>query len=93
MLLNTSEFRGAGFMRWLILALLLLVLSTGAALSVSLFVVPDSSLSERGQESAGRSQYDDEDDGSQVEPPPGPPPAGIESPDTDYSAGSTRRLA
>lgn len=93
MLLGTTEFRGGGFMRWLILALPVVLLSTGAALSVSLFVVPDSALSERSQESAGRAQYDDEDHGGQVEPPRGPPPARVESPETDYSAAYTRWLA
>ena len=47
-------------MRWLILALPLVLLSTGAALAVSLFVVSESALSERIQESAGRAQYGDE---------------------------------
>ena len=61
-------------MRWLILALPVVLLSTGAALSVSLFVVSESALSERSQESAGRAQYADEDQGGQVEPPRGSPP-------------------
>ncbi|MDQ3793722.1 MAG: NlpC/P60 family protein, partial [Actinomycetota bacterium] len=80
-------------MRWLILALPVVLLSTVAALSVSLFVVPDSALSERSQESAGRAQYADEDQGGQVEPPGGPPPTSVEGPEPEYSAGYTRWLA
>src|SRR3712207_9076272 len=88
--LGETEFRGGGLMRWLILALPVALLSTGAAWSISLFVVPDSALSERSQESAVRAQYDGEDPGSQVEPPRAPPPARVESPEPDYSARYTR---
>jgi cell wall-associated NlpC family hydrolase len=77
-------------MRWLVVVLLA-ALSTGAALSVSLFVVPNSALSERtGEEGAGKAQYSEEDH-SYVEPPQGatPGPSEVESPETDYDAGST----
>ncbi len=80
-------------MRWLKLALPVVLLSTGAALSILLFVVPDRALSERSQESAARAQYDDEGHSSQVEPPRRPPPAVVESPETDYAADYTRWLA
>ena len=80
-------------MRWLKLALPVVLLSTGAALSILLFVVPDRALSERSQESAGRAQYEDEGHSGQVESPRGPPPAGVESPETDYADDYTRRLA
>ena len=80
-------------MRWLILALPVVLLSTGAALSVSLFLVPDSALSERSQESAAGAQYDDEDHASQVEPPRSPPPAAVESPETTLATDYTRWLA
>src|ERR687893_2477827 len=91
MLLHTSDIRGGGFMRWLILALPVVLLCTGAALSVSLFVVPESALSERNQESAGRAQYADEDQGGWVEPPRSSPPASVEVPEPDYSAAEYSR--
>jgi hypothetical protein len=93
MLRGTTEFRGGGLMRWLIVALPVVLLSTGAALSVSLFVVPDSALSERSQEGAGEAQYYDEDDGSNVEPLRRTPPERVdaESPQTDYSAADYAR--
>jgi hypothetical protein len=80
--------------RWLILALSAVCLSTAAALSILLFVVSGSALSERsGEESAGRAQYHDEDDGY-VKPPRGarPPRPGAESPEADYSPGYTGSL-
>lgn len=81
-------------MRWLILALPVVLLSTGVALSVSLFVVSESALSERSQESAGRAQYAGEEQGGQVEPPPrGTPPASVEVPEPDYSDDYGRWLA
>ncbi len=69
-------------MRWLILALSAVCLSTGAALSVSLFVVSERS----GAESAAEAQYRDEDY-SYVEPPQNatPAPSVVESPATAYS--------
>lgn len=48
-------------MRWLILALLAVCLSTGALLTVSLLFVSKSALSER-KESAASAQYSDEED-------------------------------
>ncbi len=77
-------------MRWLILALSAICLSTAAALSILLFAVSGSALSER---SAGRAQYHDEDYGY-VEPPRGArlPRSGAESPETDYSPGYPRWL-
>ena len=78
-------------MRWLILALPVVLLSTGAALAVSLFVVSESALSERGQESAGSAQYADEDQGGWVDPPRSSPPASVEVPEPDYSAAEYSR--
>jgi hypothetical protein len=68
--------------RWLILALSAVCLSTAAALSMLLFVASGSALSER---SAGEAQYSDEDY-DYVEPPQGakPPRSEAESPETDY---------
>ncbi len=64
-------------MRWLILALSAVCLSTGAALWVSLFVVSESALSERsGEPSAAKAQY-------HGEPPQNATPA-LELPETDY---------
>jgi cell wall-associated NlpC family hydrolase len=57
-------------------------------LSVSLFVVSESALSERsGEESATKAQYSDEDYSYYVEPPQNATPAPFEvgSPETDYS--------
>jgi cell wall-associated NlpC family hydrolase len=68
--------------RWLILALSAVCLSTGAVLSVSLFVVSERS----GAESAAEAQYRDENY-SYVEPPQNatPAPSEVESPETAYS--------
>jgi hypothetical protein len=68
--------------RWLILALSAVCLSTGAVLSISLFVVSERS----GAESAAEAQYRDEDY-SYVEPPQNatPAPSEVESPETAYS--------
>jgi cell wall-associated NlpC family hydrolase len=70
--------------RWLILALLAVCLSTGAALSVSLVVVSESALSER-KESAARAQYRDEDYGRYVESPQDatPTPLEVQNPETN----------
>ena len=83
-------------MRWLIWALSVACLTTGAVLSISLFV-SDSALPER---SAGRAQYNDENPGSHyADPPPGdrhsaPPDAQKKkSPTTDRSTAHTPRLS
>jgi cell wall-associated NlpC family hydrolase len=74
--------------RWLVLVLSTVCLSAGGALSVSLFVVSESALSERGGEvSAGKAQYNGEDYSS-VEPPRGATnsrSAGAEPRATSYS--------
>ena len=74
-------------MRWLIWALSVACLSTGAVLSISL-VVSESALSEQsGRESAARAQYRDEDYGYHVKPPQTatPPPFEVEGPENDHS--------
>jgi hypothetical protein len=74
--------------RWLVLVLSAVCLSAGGALSVSLFVVSESALSEGGGEaSAGEAQYPGEDY-SYVEPPQGAThsrPAPAEPRETSYS--------
>jgi hypothetical protein len=76
--------------RWLVLALSAVCLSTGAVLlSVSLFVVSESALSERsGEESAAKVQYRVEAYSDYAEQPRNATPAPLEvqsSPETDYS--------
>jgi hypothetical protein len=82
--------------RWLMLDLSTVFLSTGVALLVSLFVMSESALSERsGELSAAKAQYHGEDY-SYVEPPRDATPsrsAEVEPPETAHSTGYARWLA
>jgi hypothetical protein len=82
--------------RSLVLVLSVVCLSTGVALSVSFFVIPESALSEGGGEaSAVKAQYPGEDH-SYVEPPQDATPsrsAAAETPETRDSSGYARWLA
>jgi cell wall-associated NlpC family hydrolase len=79
--------------RRLMLVLSAVCVSTGGALGVFLFVLPESALSERRGESAAAAQYDGED-GGRDRPPRGATPVGSEAEDanTDYDTDYARWL-
>jgi cell wall-associated NlpC family hydrolase len=68
--IDVTEFTGRGIVRWLISALSVVCLSSGAALLISLFAVSESASSERSREaSPARAQYRSEDYSYYVQPP------------------------